>query len=51
MSGTFNVPIYGMTLWGDLFTARQKVVLATLAARSQSGYQMTMPRKRSLGWR
>jgi adenine-specific DNA methylase len=30
MSGTFNVPIYGMNRWGDLFTARQKVALVTL---------------------
>jgi len=27
-----SVPIYGMTSWGDLFTARQKVALLTLAA-------------------
>ena len=26
-----SVPLYGMTTWGDLFTARQKVALATLA--------------------
>jgi putative DNA methylase len=30
MSGTFNVPIYGMNRWGDLFTARQKVAFASL---------------------
>ena len=30
MSGTFNVPLYGMNTWGDLFTARQKVALAEL---------------------
>ena len=30
MSGTFNVPIYGMTRWGDLFTIRQKATLLTL---------------------
>ncbi|MEW6742537.1 MAG: DUF1156 domain-containing protein [Planctomycetota bacterium] len=30
MSGTFNVPIYGMNRWGDLFTARQKAVLVWL---------------------
>ena len=36
MSGTFNVPIYGMNSWGDLFTTRQKVVLATLAAEIQA---------------
>ena len=31
MSGTFNVPLYGMNSWGDLFTARQKVALVELA--------------------
>lgn len=36
MSGTFNVPIYGMNSWGDLFTTRQKVALATLAAEIQA---------------
>lgn len=30
MSGTFNVPIYGITTWGDMFTARQKLSLVTL---------------------
>ncbi|ACA59052.1 DUF1156 domain-containing protein [Candidatus Desulforudis audaxviator] len=31
MSGTFNVPIYGMSRWGDLFAARQKAAMLTLA--------------------
>ena len=31
MSGTFNVPLYGINRWGDLFTARQKATLMTLA--------------------
>ena len=30
MSGTFNVPLYGMNTWGDLFTARQKLALVEL---------------------
>ena len=30
MSGTFNVPLYGMNSWGSLFTARQKLVLVAL---------------------
>ena len=37
MSGTFNVPLYGMNTWGDLFTARQKAALVEsgkLAQRS-----------------
>ena len=25
MSGVFNVPIYGMNIWGDLFNSRQKL--------------------------
>jgi len=37
MSGTFNVPLYGMTHWGDLFSARQMVTMLTLlrAVRSR----------------
>jgi adenine-specific DNA methylase len=31
MSGTFNVPLYGINRWGDLFSARQKLALVTLA--------------------
>jgi putative DNA methylase len=31
MSGTFNVPLYGMATWGDLFTARQKLSLVRVA--------------------
>ncbi|MDR7548298.1 MAG: DUF1156 domain-containing protein, partial [Armatimonadota bacterium] len=31
MSGTFNVPLYGITAWGDLFTARQKLALVTFS--------------------
>ena len=27
MSGVFNVPLYGMTRWGDLYNARQKLAL------------------------
>ena len=30
MSGTFNVPLYGMNRWGDVFTARQKATLVKL---------------------
>jgi adenine-specific DNA methylase len=30
MSGTFNVPLYGMRQWGTVFTARQKAALVTL---------------------
>ncbi len=27
MSGTFNVPLYGMNCWGDLFVRRQKLAI------------------------
>jgi len=30
MSGVFNVPIYGMTTWGDLYSQRQLLALTTL---------------------
>ena len=30
MSGTFNVPLYGINTWGGLFTIRQKVALMEL---------------------
>ncbi len=39
MSGTFNVPLYGMGRWGDVFTARQKVAFwqfSSLAQRCES---------------
>lgn len=36
MSGTFNVPLYGMNKWGDLFTARQKVFLQNLDTRIEA---------------
>ena len=31
MSGTFNVPLYGIKKWGDLFTARQKAALLEIS--------------------
>ena len=35
MSGTFNVPLYGMNSWGDLYTSRQKIVLFELGQRTE----------------
>lgn len=32
MSGTFNVPLYGINRWGDLFSRRQNLALATLVS-------------------
>ena len=33
MSGTFNAPLYGVQTWGDLFSARQKFAMLTLAKK------------------
>ena len=33
MSGTFNVPLYGINTWGGLFTLRQKAALAALGTK------------------
>jgi adenine-specific DNA methylase len=30
MSGTFNVPLYGVNRWGDMFTCRQAIALSTI---------------------
>lgn len=35
MSGVFNVPIYGMVTWGDLFSHRQLLALTTLVKLAQ----------------
>ena len=39
MSGVFNVPIYGIHTWGDLFNSRQKLALITFAAKVKVAYQ------------
>jgi hypothetical protein len=36
MSGTFNVPLYGMTSWGDLFSTRQLVTMLSLVKAVRS---------------
>lgn len=36
MSGTFNVPIYGMNSWGDVFSARQKSTLLEIGRLTSS---------------
>ena len=38
MSGVFNVPIYGMNSWGDLFNPRQKLALITFADKVKAAY-------------
>jgi putative DNA methylase len=38
MSGTFNVPLYGLTTWGSLFNARQQLTLITLAEKVRTAY-------------
>jgi putative DNA methylase len=39
MSGTFNVPLYGITKWGDLFNARQKLALITFTEKVRLAYK------------
>ena len=39
MSGVFNVPLYGINVWGDLFNARQKLALITFAEKVKAVYQ------------
>jgi adenine-specific DNA methylase len=39
MSGTFNVPIYGMNKWGDLFNSRQKLALITFTEKVRLAYK------------
>ena len=39
MSGVFNVPLYGINTWGDLFNARQKLTLITFAEKVKAAYQ------------
>lgn len=35
MSGTFNVPLYGMNSWADLFSARQVIALSAIGAQTR----------------
>ncbi len=39
MSGVFNVPLYGMTTWGSLFNARQKLSLITFTEKVREAYR------------
>ena len=39
MSGVFNVPLYGMHTWGDLFNVRQKLALITFAEKVRAAHQ------------
>jgi len=39
MSGTFNVPLYGLTKWGDLFNSRQKLALITFTEKVRLAYK------------
>ena len=38
MSGTFNVPIYGIKKWGELFNSRQKLALITFTEKVENAY-------------
>jgi len=39
MSGTFNVPLYGITKWSDLFNSRQKLALITFTEKVHLAYK------------
>ncbi len=39
MSGTFNVPLYGIKKWSDLFNSRQKLALITFIEKVKSVYK------------
>ena len=39
MSGTFNVPIYGMNTWGSLFNTRQQLALITFAEKVRRSHE------------
>ncbi len=39
MSGVFNVPIYGINRWGDLFNSRQKLALITFVEKVREGHK------------
>lgn len=45
MSGVFNVPIYGMHTWGNLFNARQKLALITFVEKVKAAYQQMVVEK------
>ena len=39
MSGTFNVPLYGIQVWGDLFNSRQKLALIIFVEKVREAYR------------
>jgi len=39
MSGVFNVPIYGINVWGDLFNSRQKLCMITFIEKVRNAYK------------
>ncbi len=39
MSGVFNVAIYGINTWGDLFNTRQKLALITFVEKVRAAYE------------
>lgn len=39
MSGVFNVPLYGITKWGDLFNSRQKLALIAFVEKARQAHE------------
>ena len=42
MSGVFNVPLYGLTRWSDLFNARQTLALVTFCRQVHAAYDAVL---------
>jgi adenine-specific DNA methylase len=39
MSGVFNVPLYGIDKWGELFNSRQKLALVSFSEKLRQAYE------------
>jgi adenine-specific DNA methylase len=49
MSGTFNVPLYGLTRWRDLFNPRQLLVLLNLSSQVRAAYEEMIANNMDVG--
>ncbi len=50
MSGVFNVPIYGLTRWCDLFNARQLLSLLTFSRQMHAAYELMIAKGMNVEW-
>ena len=42
MSGVFNVPLYGLARWSELFNARQLLALMTFSRQARAAYEVML---------